>query len=122
MINPTGKARCQSHTRTQARDAVSPKKSILGVTKNKEQLNRMLADALLDPCFFGPATQKGHTLTLAGIDDAPIEITNGVKIIRHDISSSHEEAGLIIAQHAIIANINNQSVGVVSDDTDVLTL
>ena len=98
------------------------KKSILGVPKNKEQLNKMLADALLEPQFFETATHNGHTLTLAGVEDAPMEITHGIKINRHDLSSSHEEADLIIAQHAIFASSNNQSVAVISDDTDVFAL
>ena len=79
-----------------------PWSSIFGVTKNKEQFNKMLVDALMNPDFYTSATQKGHTLTLAGVEDYPMEITNGVMINRRDIISRHEGADLIIAQHAIL--------------------
>ena len=42
-----------------------PRTCILGVTKNKEQLNKMLSDALLDPEFYTVATKQGNTLTIA---------------------------------------------------------
>ena len=79
-----------------------PRSSIFGVTKNKEQFNKMLVDALMNPDLYTSATQKGHTLTLAGVEDYPMEITNGVMINRRDIISRYDEADLIIAQHAIL--------------------
>ena len=54
--------------------------------------------------------------------DYLIEITNGVKINRHDVPAKYEEADLIIAQQAIMASNSNKTVSVISDDTDVFVL
>ena len=44
-----------------------PQPSILGVTKNKVQLNKMLAGAMIDPEFYRHATAgQMHSLTVAG--------------------------------------------------------
>ena len=99
-----------------------PRNCILGVTKNKEQLNKMLSDALLDPEFYIVATKQGSTLNIDGVENYPIEITNGVRINRHDIPAKHEEAGLIIVQQAIMETKSNKTVSVISDDTDVFVL
>ena len=37
-----------------------PRSAIIGVCKNKMQLNRMIAEALADPDFYIPATQNGN--------------------------------------------------------------
>ena len=95
---------------------------ILGVTDCKKQLNVLLSDALLDPEFYKQATSRGETLVVAGVEDFPIEITNGVRIDRKDIDAHHEEADLIIAQQAIISSKEGDVVSVVSDDTDVFVL
>lgn len=99
-----------------------PKESILGVTKNKIQLNKMVAEALMDPEFYIKATENGHSLTIAGVEDVPIEIMNGVKTERRDLTSSHEEADSIIVQHAIAHCQSHECVRVISDDTDVFAL
>ena len=56
------------------------------------------------------------------MEDYPIEITNGVRINRHDIPAKHEEADLIIVQQAIMETKSNKTVSVISDDTDVFVL
>lgn len=99
-----------------------PRTCILKVTKNKEQLNKMLSDSLLEPDFYKLATKKGNTMTIVGVENHPIEITNGIRIDRADIKACHEEADLLIAQQAILASENNQTVSVISDDTDVFVL
>ena len=78
-----------------------PRSSILKVPHNKKQLNHMIVEGLLDPVFYSLATQNGKTLTLAGVENYPIEISSGVRIDRKDIHSEHEEADPIIAQMAI---------------------
>ena len=77
-----------------------PKETILGVTKKKIQLNKMDAEALMDPEFYTKATQNGHSLTI-GVENVPIEIMNGVKTERRYLTSCHEEADPIFAQHII---------------------
>ena len=76
------------------------KQVILTNTKNKIQLNSMLAEGLLD--YYTNATQK-HTLrlTIAGVSDIPVEIFGGARIDRHDLCSTHEEVDILITQHAI---------------------
>jgi hypothetical protein len=90
-------------------------------TKNKIQLNALITESLIKPDFATQATTH-HSLTIAGVCNSPLEITNGLKIERHDLSSSHEEADIIIAQHAIASSLLGKSVHVVCDDTDVLAL
>ncbi len=80
------------------------KQVVLTNTENKTQLNAMLAKGLLDHDYYTHATQK-HTLTLAGVSDVPIEISRGIRIDRHDLSSTHEEADILIAQHAISSSL-----------------
>ena len=99
-----------------------PRRAILGVCKNKMQLNRMIAEALADPDFYIPATQNGNSLTIAGVDDVPVEITMGTCIERTDLTSSHEEADPIIVQHTISRCMQGENVRVISDDTDVFLL
>ena len=79
---------------------VPAKQQVLTNTKNKIQLNAMLAEGLLDSHFYNNATQK-HSLVIAGVGDVPVEIDRGVRIDRHDLCSSHEEADILITQHAI---------------------
>ena len=44
--------------------------------QNKIQLNTMLIEGILDPCYFTEAKQA-HTLTIVGVRDEPVEITGG---------------------------------------------
>ena len=37
----------------------------------------------------------------AGVSDVTLEIVGGVQIDRHDLCSIHEEADIVITQHAI---------------------
>ena len=60
----------------------------------------MLTEGILDPGYFTEATQT-HTLTIAGVRDVPVEITGGLRIDRHDLCSTHWDADIPIAQHAI---------------------
>ena len=89
------------------------KQVVLTNTKNKIQLNAMITDDILNPCYFTEATQT-HTLTIAGVRDVPVEITGGLRIDRHGLYSTHEEADIIIAQHAIFFF----SVDIISPDLD----
>ena len=76
----------------------------------------------LDPGYFTEATQT-HTLTVAGIrDTVPVEITGSLRIDRHDLRSTHEDADILIAQHAISLSLLDKSVRVVYDDKDMFVL
>ena len=65
---------------------------------------------------------NGHTLTIAGVENYPIEINKGVKNVRRDITTEHEEADPIIGQMAILACIKGDVVLIVSEDTDVFAI
>ena len=97
------------------------KQVVLTNTKNKVQLNAMLAEGLLDSDYYTNATPN-HTLTIAGISDVPVKIASGVRIDRRDLCSTHEEADILITQHAISLSLLGRSVRVVCDDTDVFVL
>ena len=97
------------------------KQVILTDTKNEVQLNAMLAEGLLDSDCYTNATPN-YALTIAGISDVPVEIASGVKIDHHrDLYSTHEEADILITQHAISPHLG-KSVRVMCDDTDVFVL
>ena len=103
-------------------DMPTPQKQvILSVTKNKVQLNAMLSEALLDSGFYAQATSQ-NSLIIAGVTDVPIQITHDLKINRQNLRSSHEEPYVIIAQLAVAMSLEDQSVCVVCDDTDVFVL
>ena len=129
-LSPKANARYQrqgkegsSRTYVLKPDMITPPRTcILGATECKKQLNVLLSDALLDPEFYKQATSRGQTLIVAGVEDFPIEITNGLRIDRKDIDALHEEADLIIAQQAILESKEGNVVSVVSDDTDVFVL
>ena len=76
------------------------KQVVLTNTKNKIQLNAMITYGILNLCYFTEATQT-HTITIAGVRDVPVETTGGLRIDRHGLYSTHEEADILIAQHAI---------------------
>ena len=100
---------------------VPAKQVLLTNTENKVQLNAMLAEGLLDSDYYTNATQN-HTLTIAGIGDVPVKITSGLTIDRRDLCSTHEEADILITQHAILLSLLGKSVRVVCDYTDVFVL
>ena len=51
-----------------------------------------------------------------------MEIFGGVRIDQHDLCSTHEEADILITQHAISLSLLGKSVRVVCNDTDVFVL
>ena len=97
------------------------KQVVITNTKNKIQLNAMITDGILNPCYFTESTQT-HTLTIAGVRDVPVEITGGLRIDRHGLYSTHEEADILIAQHAISYLLLGKYVRGVCDDRDVFIL
>ena len=101
-----------------ARDAV------LKNSANKKQLNTMICEEILsDDNFLQHATQD-HQLVVTAENDLPTQVSRGRKSPRLDLASAHEEADILIAQHAIhLAKEDTESrVRVVCDDTDVFVL
>ena len=105
--------------------AEMPLPPILGVTKNKVQLNEMLVDAMIDPKCYRPrhvTSGQMHSLTVAGTEDVPDEIVVATVIEGRDLSSSHEEADTIIVQHPMTRCMVREVVFVICDAIDVFAL
>ena len=63
-----------------------PKTSILGVTKNKVQLNNRLAGAMMSPEFYRHATAgQMHSRTVASTEYVPVEIVGATVFERSDL-------------------------------------
>ena len=66
-----------------------PKTSInqsIGVTKNKVQLNKRLAGAMMNPEFYRHATAgQMHSRTVASTEDVPVEIAGATVFERSDL-------------------------------------
>ena len=99
----------------------APAKPVCDNTKNKIQLNAMLVEGPLNSDYYTNATQK-HTLTTAVVSGVPVEIVDSVRIDRHGLCSTPEEADIIITQHAISCLLSGKCGRVVCDDTDVFVL
>ena len=81
----------------------------------------MLIDGLIDEYFYKEATQT-NMLVIAGHEDTPIQFIRGSVIRDQGLTSSHEEADTIIAQHAIFSCKAGETVHVIADDTDIFVL
>ena len=63
-----------------------PKTSILGVTKNKVQLNKRLAGAMMNHEFYRHATAgQMHSRTVASTKDVPVKIVGATVFERSDL-------------------------------------
>ncbi|MEL7308361.1 MAG: hypothetical protein AAGK05_11175 [Pseudomonadota bacterium] len=99
-----------------------PQKVILTVTENKKQLIEIICNELKgDICFHREI--QGHKLIITSQEETPIEIRNGEILTRYDMTTSHEEADIIIAQQMLLAAKESPaSITIISDDTDVFVL
>ena len=88
----------------------------VALTNSKNKIELDATEGILDPGYFNEATQT-YTLTIAGVRDVLVDITGGLWIDRHDLRSTHEEADILIAQHAISLSLVGKCVRVVCDDT-----
>ncbi len=98
-----------------------PKNVCLTVTKNKVQLIALICVHLRLWCDQLP--QNGRLLVVTGSEPTPIEISDGIIRERPDLRTTHEEADVIITQQVVhLANAGENSIRVLSDDTDVFVL
>ena len=97
--------------------------AVLTVTKNKQQLIKMICDELIQDASFHNSNTSVHKLVVAGENESPIEIHKSVTIERVDLKTAHEEADNILAHQMVAAAQENQKgISVVPDDTDVFVL
>ena len=96
---------------------------ILTVTENKQNLISIVCKKLLTDTEFHLKCTQSHRLVVTGEEDTPIEIHKGVKIMRHDLKTTHEEADVImIWQMYDTVENNHKGIAVIADDTDVFVL
>ena len=98
-----------------------PSQSVcLSIVNNKVQLIRVICDALLGRFQEKTTPTK---LVITGPDPVPHVMEAGAHTRRQDLSVTHEEADVIIANHVVhIARQTPSIIHVVCDDTDVFVL
>ena len=75
-----------------------PRDTILKNFKNKNQLNRLLCQHILNDDDFLCTLTQSQVLVVTGEDHVPIQVYKGHKSRRLDLTTSLEEADNIIAQ------------------------
>ena len=86
---------------------------------------QLIVDDLVQDKTFQKEHTQNHKLVVTGADPVPVEISHdGIIIQRTDLSTSHEEADIIIIQQVLsCAEENaNSKITVIADDTDVFVL
>ena len=93
----------------------------LGSSENKSQLIELICDHLQSICY---SRQMQYYLVVTGSLMIPRQVRNGMIIERTDLSTTHEEADVIIVQQAyqFILDVSIKSICVICDDTDVFVL
>lgn len=95
-----------------------PQKVCLTITQNKYQLINLI-------CVYFRARhdqlpQTGNLLVVTGAKPTPMEICDGGMRDRPDLSTTHEEADVIIIQQFVhLANSGKKSIRMIANDTDV---
>ena len=69
-----------------------------------------------------PKQPNGRQSPIADVSYVPVEIIKGIKIDHRDLCSKHEDADILITQHAIAASLTGKSVRLVCDDIDMFVL
>ena len=99
------------------------KEHVLKCTHNKKQLNKLIYESIINDKDYLKESSRTHKLTVMHDNTVPFMVMKGRKIPRMDLASSHEEADIIIAKHAIICGKEeNAKVKVLADDTDIFAL
>lgn len=93
-------------------------------TTNKEQLNRLLCEQILADSECLTTVSQDHELVLAGWQTILTSTVQGMSQAALDLSSPHEEADMIITQHAITQaeKHSDACISIICDDTDMFAL
>ena len=99
-------------------------KSVLCSAHNKKQLIEIIFEEMTQDRLFHLKSTKKHTLIVTGQDPCPIEVKMEDIRCRHDMTTYHEEADIIIVSQVlkISSEASDPCITVVSDDTDVFIL
>ena len=96
-------------------------KVVLTVTENKVQLIDIICQYLIKSSQHEKASH--HRLVITGQANTPMEVQRAVVNYRDDLTTTHEEADVIMIQQvAAVANDGARHIKVLSDDTDVFIL
>ena len=98
-----------------------PREKALSSSSNKKQLIDLIVGFVSEKI----ADKKLHnSLVITGSENTPIEVTAGNIIQREDLTTTHEEADVIIVQqcYKVIESGGSTIVKIISDDTDVFAL
>ena len=99
------------------------KQLILKSKNNKERMNKLIYDSIVKDHMFLKQSTENHRLIIMNNSVVPLEIYKGKKLPNFCLASSHEEADIIVAKHAILCGKeDNARIKVISDDTDVFAL
>ena len=98
---------------------------VLTVTENKVQLIDLICQQVQEKATYIPASEDSfnYKLVMTGSGYVPQQIHMGIVISRHDLTTSHEEADVIIPQQMVVAaDTGTERIAVICDDTDVFFL
>jgi len=102
-----------------------PQQVVLNVSENKIQIIDIICQQLLQRVqhIQTTGTTSCHSLVVTGSNTTPQEVSLGVLIQRGDLTTSHEEADVVMVQQAVaLANQGINCMKVICDDTDVFVL
>ena len=97
------------------------KEKVLSCTSNKVQFIDIVVEYLVTKILEG---NFKHRFVITGSKDTPTQVLSGKAILRHDLTTSHEEAdGILIQQCYHLAKEEGcDIIRIVSDDADVFAL
>lgn len=102
-------------------DAPFPKQNIvLTVITNKVQLIDLICEQLPSKIAYEGYT---HKLVLTGCDPTPLEVKDGNFMLRGELKTTHEEAGVVMVQQMVhLAKKEGCVIKIICDDTDMFLL
>ena len=96
---------------------------VLKCTHNKIQLNKLIVQSIMEDTEYLKECTQTHKLVISHEDRVPTEIFKGRKRPLMHLASSHEEADMRIAKHAIHCGRDPEAkVCSIVDDVDVFAL
>ncbi|MES9884040.1 MAG: hypothetical protein ABW185_24600 [Sedimenticola sp.] len=115
-----GKAACRSH-KLNRQTQLPPQNTVLTNTANKTQIIDLICTDIVSRAQVKCAPYR---LIVTGSSATPHQVLQGQITDRLDLTTTHEEADIIIVQQVIneVTNDSNTKVQVLCDDTDVFVL
>jgi len=116
-------AGCSSVYKLTAKSPLPPRDAVLKCAANKVQLNLIICEQIINDQDFIHKITQDYRLLLSGVEPVPIVVKKGRKRGEIDLYSTHEEADIRLAKHALWAcKTEDAQVCVISDDTDMFAV